>query len=107
MGHINGLWRLLDENKDGIISLRELDAEVGEAVGELFKILLDKFGSIVEGWKKGLDADGNGWLDKDEFVKKCKDTGYTGNAKRLFHFLQPEPGRRHITLDDFGPKEKE
>lgn len=107
MGNGNSLWKLLDDNGDGIISLRELDEEVGIAVGNFQDLCIEKYGSMIEGWKKALDSDGNGRLDKDEFVDRVKKLGYKGNAAKLFKMLQPEAGRKFITLDDLGTREAE
>merc|ERR1719316_1797728 len=62
---------------------------------------------MIEGWKRALDFDGNGRLDKDEFVVRVKKLGYEGNAAKLFKYLQPEAGRKFITLDDLGTTEAE
>lgn len=105
MGNANSLWKFLDEDSDGIVTLKELDTEVGDAIGGFETLVCEKYGSMIEGWKKALDADGNGRLDKEEFVERVKKLGYEGNAAKLFKFLQPEAGRKFITLDDLGTRE--
>lgn len=105
-GNAKKLWEDLDKNKNGQIELKEIDPDVGEMVGKFEGLLKDQFGSVLAGWKKGLDQDSNRRLDQEEFVEKIKTLGFEGNAKRLFKLLQPEAGRKFITLDDLGPDER-
>merc|ERR1719161_31874 len=62
---------------------------------------------MIGAWKRALDSDGNGRLDREEFVERVKKLGYKGNAAKLFKMLQPEAGRKFITLDDLGTREAE
>ncbi|CAE8740159.1 unnamed protein product, partial [Polarella glacialis] len=47
---------------------------------------------------------GTGFCSKTDFLRACRNVGFTGDAAKLFRKLQPETGRRLITLRDFDTK---
>merc|ERR1719379_3079992 len=68
------------------------------------ELLNHKFKNTLKGWKQGLDMDGNGRLDYDEFIESCAALGYEGNAHKLYHCLLKEKGSKYLTLYDVDKK---
>jgi len=97
---VQTLWTELDVNQNGQIALRELDEETSEGFNQLESLLVEKYGTAKEGWKKVFDYDGSVRCDKDKFSERCKLLGYAGDGDRLFKLLCPEPGRVHLSYDD-------
>lgn len=97
---VQKLWTDLDENKNGQISLFELDPETAEGFNTLERLLLENYSTTKEGWKKVFDYDASIRCDKEKFVAQCKVLGYPGDAAKLFALLKPEPGRIHLSYDD-------
>jgi len=109
-GNLKKLWKELDENGNGFISLMQLDPEVGRIVGTFKLLLLKKYGDMLTAWKKGLDVNGNGRIEEAE-VEKCLATLcksapadheiHRVTGKKLFNMLKgPSLG---MTLIDFDP----
>jgi len=97
---VQKMWSDLDVNTTGQITLMDLDPETGEAFATFERLVIDKYGSAKNGWKKGFDVDGTLRCDQDKFVNQCTAIGYTGNAERLFKLLRPEPGRAYLAYSD-------
>lgn len=100
-GAIKALWHSLDTDKTGWVSLDEL---VPGAARELriFRGLLEKkYSDIETAWRRGLDLDGSGGMRLDEFEEACSRIGYTGDARRLFQYLDVDiHGTGRITIDE-------
>lgn len=97
---VQKIWSEFDKNKDGHISLRELDPECAELFNSLEQLLIEMYGSTKEGWRKAFDKDGSLHCDRDLFVYRCKAAGFQGDADKLFTLLRPEPSRSSLTFDD-------
>jgi len=102
-GDIKGLWKQLRKGRpdDEFISFADLDPETDQMLTELKRRLCDQYGNLLVGWLKGIDEVGSGVCDQPQFVHCCERVGFSGDAKKLFHHMQPEAGRRFITLKDF------
>jgi len=97
---VQQLWDELDKDKNKLISLDEIDPEVGMAFAGLEKCLLDKYGNTKVGWKKEFDKDNSLRCDKKTFLAGCKALAVPGDHERLFKLLKPEPGRPHLAYED-------
>jgi hypothetical protein len=97
-GNLKKLWRQLDDNGNGFISLMEIDPEVGQAVGEFKYALLKKYGDMLTAWKKGLDVSGNGRIEAAEIEAAVADLGLSLDASKLITFLRASPGGEGLTL---------
>mmetsp|Transcript_39537 Transcript_39537/g.93030 ORF Transcript_39537/g.93030 Transcript_39537/m.93030 type:complete len:478 (-) Transcript_39537:126-1559(-) len=70
------------------IHLPTVHRKIGIAAKETFKRLLQRsYGNFVRAWRRGLDFDGNGRLDKSEFARACDDIGYVGDREELWEQL--------------------
>jgi len=102
-GSIKVLWKELDKEGKGHITLKDIDLEAHEALEQFRKMLIKRYGSIMRAWKEGLDINHNGRVDEDEVVACCKTLGYSGDAKRLFRYLLAHPGKNFINFGDLDP----
>mmetsp|Transcript_102339 Transcript_102339/g.328169 ORF Transcript_102339/g.328169 Transcript_102339/m.328169 type:complete len:870 (+) Transcript_102339:93-2702(+) len=101
---VQKLWSEIDTRALGFITLSEIDPEVSELFAELEKLLLEKFSSSKEGWRKIFDPDNSLRCDMPAFGAGCVTLGFRGKGKncneRFFKLLRPEPGRSYLTYDD-------
>jgi len=97
---VQKIWCEFDTNNDGQITLNELDAEVAQLFNPLEQLLVDRFGSTRNGWRKVFDKEGSMHCDRDKFVAQCKAVGFEGDADKLFKLVRPEPGRHYLQYDD-------
>ncbi len=102
-GNMKQLFRSLDVDKSGHISLADVDPEAHTAMSEFKAICKAKYGNIVDCWKKSLDGNRNGRLELDEFVGKCKEFGYKRDPKKLFGFFLLQQGHQFLTMRDLDP----
>jgi len=100
------VWAELDDDHSGVVTLAEFDPKAHEAIEALRALLIERYGHMLAAWLEGLDIDGNGRLDEDEWIHRLLDIGFQGDAKYVFHLLKP-PERIFMTLDDFDPKAAE
>eukprot|EP00928_Gymnodinium_smaydae_P020502 TRINITY_DN1791_c0_g2_i1.p1 TRINITY_DN1791_c0_g2~~TRINITY_DN1791_c0_g2_i1.p1 ORF type:complete len:1251 (-),score=231.11 TRINITY_DN1791_c0_g2_i1:58-3738(-) len=97
------LWNQLDVDRSGFISLNELDAEAATALDSFRDLLIKKYGTTLNAWKH-MDVDKNDRLDIHELEERCKELGYTGNARKLFFHLKTDVSRSFLTLADIDPQ---
>jgi len=102
-GDIKGLWKQLrrDRPNDEFVMFGNLDPVTDKMIKELKQKLCEQHGNILIGWLKGIDEVGTGCCDLPQFEHCCSRIGFSGDAKKLFHSMQPEAGRRFVTLKDF------
>jgi len=103
-GNIKKLWIELDQDQDGFVCLADLDVEQHQAISDFLSLLLEKYGSTLEGWRQGLDVAGTHRLEEKEFVARCQEIGYTGNARKLFRWLRVDPHHKFVTLKEIDPQ---
>jgi len=101
---VQSLWSQMDVQMAGQISLKELDSEVAQLFAELDKLLVEKFPSRVEGWKRTFDPENKLRCDLPDFKSGCTKLGFhgqgKGSAERLFKLLRPEAGRPYLAYED-------
>eukprot|EP00928_Gymnodinium_smaydae_P083223 TRINITY_DN6646_c0_g3_i1.p1 TRINITY_DN6646_c0_g3~~TRINITY_DN6646_c0_g3_i1.p1 ORF type:complete len:2452 (-),score=696.63 TRINITY_DN6646_c0_g3_i1:107-7033(-) len=102
-GNLLMLWRELDANLNGSVSLAEIDPEAGKYMGLFKAALLRKYGDMLTAWQKGLDPRNRGFLT-EEALKSCLeelDLPEQLNAKKLYNMYRRAPKGKGITLLDF------
>ena len=103
IGSIKALFKEMDPGT-GVIRHEHLDPESYTLMTSFRELLNHKFKNTLKGWKQGLDMDGNGRLDYDEFIERCAALGYEGNAHKLYHCLLKEKGSKYLSLYDVDKK---
>jgi len=97
---VQSMWAKFDKNKDGQISLNEMDPECAKLFNLLEQLLVENYGSTKDGWRKVFDKENRLRCDREQFVSKCEAIGFEGDADKLFKLLRPEPGRNLLAFDD-------
>jgi len=70
---------------------------------DMKKGLIRKYGSIVAGWRNGLDLVGNGKVSFHEFSKAARSIGFAGNIRKTFNELDTNQNGI-ITLNEVDPE---
>jgi Ca2+-binding EF-hand superfamily protein len=78
--------------------------DLGHAGKEGFKKLLThRFGSVIRGWRFGLDVAGNNRLSFTEFCTACRNIGFDGNMLGLWKELDDD-NSGVVTLQELEPR---
>jgi hypothetical protein len=108
-GNVPALWRYLDSDQSGLITILELDSSAAISLAELKMVIQERFhGSALECFRC-MDDNGSDRLFKDEFVRSMKTFGFKGHvASRLFnmfdkHRLGSICSKDVIFLDRWNP----
>jgi len=89
---LTSVYRFLDPNGDGNISLREFLAldgmwrELKQTMWEFVAHLLEMFGSLEAAWDNS-DIDHDGTIDMDEFLKLAKDWKFDGPVLQVYLWI--------------------
>jgi len=87
--------------------LQRQDQQARERVlSDFHGYLIKTFGSVVRGWRLGLDSDGDGKLRFTEFCIACKEFGFRGALKTLWRALDKKKVG-YISLEDLDLEAKE
>eukprot|EP00928_Gymnodinium_smaydae_P031197 TRINITY_DN22975_c0_g1_i1.p1 TRINITY_DN22975_c0_g1~~TRINITY_DN22975_c0_g1_i1.p1 ORF type:complete len:1304 (+),score=175.48 TRINITY_DN22975_c0_g1_i1:55-3966(+) len=73
------------------------------SVDEFKQFIRLQFGSLLAGWRKGLDLDGNERLTFGEFTVAVNRIGLHGDVRGLWSKFDPD-NRGHILFGDFDPE---
>merc|ERR1719476_191671 len=103
--NVPGIWRALDEDASGFISLREIDQDSADALTN-FKTWAElTFGTIQRAFRV-LDVSRSNSLSFPVFKRALRDFGFKGDARVLFQSLKPDAAGRQggrdarLTLED-------
>lgn len=83
---VAGSWLALDEDLSGFITLKEIDEEAHCSLLKFKQWAEDEFGGVRSAFKV-LDRDASGELTYREFRGACRNYGFAGDTKSLFHSL--------------------
>eukprot|EP00440_Ansanella_granifera_P041816 gb/GFBE01045337.1/.p1 GENE.gb/GFBE01045337.1/~~gb/GFBE01045337.1/.p1 ORF type:complete len:1196 (+),score=297.39 gb/GFBE01045337.1/:1-3588(+) len=97
---VGKLWTELDINKNGQISLYELDPEVAEPFAQLENLMIEQYGSTKKAWAATFNKDNSLRCDLHKFCSVLAELGFQGDAERFFKLLKPEPGRPYLAYED-------
>eukprot|EP00930_Biecheleria_cincta_P033132 TRINITY_DN22945_c0_g1_i1.p1 TRINITY_DN22945_c0_g1~~TRINITY_DN22945_c0_g1_i1.p1 ORF type:complete len:1131 (+),score=224.92 TRINITY_DN22945_c0_g1_i1:60-3395(+) len=100
--NLNNIWKELDEDGSGLISLNELDPKAATTLDEFFDFLHVKFSNTLKAWSY-FDVDQNNRVELEEFETQLQKLGYLGNAKYLFKLLKV-PAKNFLSLRDLDPQ---
>merc|ERR1719247_964784 len=82
---------------------KSLALDTGRLGIEGFKELLRRrFGTVVRGWRQGLDVSGDGKLSFTEFCTACRNIGYNGDVKGLWNKMDDD-GSGVVSLEELDP----
>lgn len=86
-GNIVALWRHLNRDGSGQVSLIDVDSQAAILLAD-FKVLLEKqFDNSLEKFMKFVDLKKSNRVAKDEFVQAMQKLPFQGSGKRLFDLI--------------------
>ncbi|CAE6960999.1 CLIC1 [Symbiodinium sp. CCMP2592] len=108
-GRLKTVWRALDTNNVGYLTLGHIDRVAEEGLDDFRSFLEDNFRTLDDAWERVFDSDKSGRCNESHFVDSCKKLRYPGNAPRVFKWLvagrleNSDVGgvRRDLYIDDF------
>lgn len=87
-----------------VVKLKHLDRELDSAFNAFEKLLIEKHGSTLDGWKTYEVAQGGVCtITEKTFLEQTKALGYSGDPLALFKMLRPDTGRNHLVYKDLWP----
>merc|ERR1719421_582537 len=100
-GNINTLWKQLDMDNSGFISLDEIAPVQGKMMIEFKRRLKAAHGgSMARAWKESLDITKAGRVSKEHFIDVCIELGIPHKeAKKVFEWVDYDYSG-FITLDE-------
>lgn len=103
-GDLKRLWRELDADDDGFVSVKDIDPDVALTVGKFRMSLLNEYGDMLTAWTKGFDTNGSGRIDQGELSACCKHMGLDIDTEKLWDMLRMSPAKDlGLRLYDFDP----
>jgi len=90
---IKVLWKELDANKNGTVSLRELDKATADQIDKIFYLASKRYQTWEGAWEAIFDTCGDDRVKLQAFVTGCRLLGYGGNPDRLFELLDTDRTR--------------
>jgi len=67
-GNVKGLWQELCNDRPAV-TFKDVDQDSAKILDRFRKFLVNKYGNLVTAWDQGIDHDGVGRVDKNEFTK--------------------------------------
>lgn len=90
-GNVVALWRYLDSDQSGHITILELDAGAAIALAEFKMVIRDRFQGSAQQAFAHMDANHSDRLFKDEFVKGMRSLGFKASSgAKLFNMFDRE-----------------
>lgn len=87
-GALKQLWRGLDNDNTGFVSLEELDPDGAQALQEFARMLQEAYGTLEDAWEKCLDPDGSGKAFANDVIRTCKHLKYKAEKpSTLYKYL--------------------
>lgn len=104
-GNRKAIWQELlqkQPQKRTHINFQDIDPDAQAMLDSARNLLLDRFGSLREAWRKGLDTEKIERLCEEEFLKAWEVLGlqHTWSAKKLFELLLGGRHPRMLIWDD-------
>jgi len=100
-GNVKAVWKQLDDDNSGLISIAELCGHSAAKMRSFQEKVLAKYGPTWEDVWRVIDADHSNQVDQDEFEEVCASVGYEGDAHALYKILRSHPSRKFLNLEDF------
>lgn len=93
-----GIWRALDVEHSGFISLKHIDNESAQVLVNFKEWAEETFGTMQFAFKV-LAAPNSNAVSLPVFKRVLSEFGFQGDARVLFQSLKPDAGNRHNSRD--------
>ncbi|CAE8583926.1 unnamed protein product [Polarella glacialis] len=101
-GNLKLIFKDLDFDGNGSLTLAEFDPQAHEAVAKFKELIQERYGSFPEAWSK-LDTKKKGQMNETDLLEQCELLGYEGDASQLFRYLLYKARGTFITMEDLDP----
>jgi len=91
-GSVRILWASLDEDRDGFVSLHEVDPDVATLLEGFAVCIWASCGSVEKAWKKHFNKRGAARCDQGMFLQGCQEIGYAGDIEACYNELNSDLG---------------
>jgi Ca2+-binding EF-hand superfamily protein len=98
-GNVIAMYRYIDSDRSGSVSLLELDASASSILAGFKMFMVARFQGDPDKLFQFLDHNRSGRLGKDDVVHGLEKAGYDGPVEELFDFLDRE-GFGHVVPSD-------
>lgn len=92
------LWKELDSDVSGVVSLGELDEPTAYMLEIFYSHVIQRFGTWEKAWAQCFDITGFDRVTVGDFVDGCRAIGWGGNGERLFDLLDVDRAK-YLTLE--------
>jgi len=93
----------MDRNRDGFVSLDEVDTQIARLLQGFADVMEDRCGSAESAWEKFFTSKGGyGRCTADVFRRACEEVGYSGNVDAVYNALNVEMSNTGISFKDFA-----
>jgi hypothetical protein len=100
-GNIANLWKELDDDDSGVITLRELDEQAYNQLEAFHECVTKSYGDIYTAWYKCLEPECTGQVEVTVFQKRIVKMGYTAtDPGKLVKALCPQDDAAYLFLRD-------
>merc|ERR1719240_1430886 len=103
MESLSTLWKELDADGSGFVSMDELDLEANRILSAFKNALIDRFGSMADAWLF-MDQDKTGRLELRELEDICEQLGIGRSRARAIFAWYDFDNSGYITLDELDPE---
>jgi len=97
--HVTTLWKQLDVNSSGFITLESWDPTAYKSLMQFRTICLREYGGLREAFQFGLDRSGSGTCTKKELRQFLQDFDFAGDCAALWSALD-ENQDGYLTVDE-------
>lgn len=100
-GNVRTLWEALDTDRDGFVSLHEIDPRVAGIIEGLAVCVWASCGSVEAAWKLHFNRTGKHRCTFEDFKEGCARIGYPGDAKEVYDLLNIDLGASGLVIKEF------
>ena len=102
-GNLKKLWSELDVKQRGMVSLMEVDSEVGKYIRTFKTALMKRYGDLATAWFQCIDVSKDGHVQETAFVKAVERLGLDLSPAKLFSILRG-PSSKGVSLLELDPE---
>eukprot|EP00927_Polykrikos_kofoidii_P085819 TRINITY_DN9423_c1_g2_i1.p1 TRINITY_DN9423_c1_g2~~TRINITY_DN9423_c1_g2_i1.p1 ORF type:complete len:283 (+),score=56.88 TRINITY_DN9423_c1_g2_i1:38-850(+) len=95
------IWQALDVNKDGFVTIEEIDYSLAELLFGFALTIIEVCGSADSAWRKYFGGSRVGRCNRERFVQVSEALGYDGDGHRVFEALNADKSMGGVLYKDF------